>query len=299
MRGEEPGIGNLVHSDLDADRLDYLPRTAIHAGLPYGRIDLDYLVSQISIDRDDRLCFSPKALNAVDHCLLGRYFDRMTIAFHKTVVGFELLLEQVLQDLFELNSVLKLTKADVRRMLQKGEWAAFDDDSIVAMIRKHLTTSAKPAVKARALAVLHREPLKLLAQLEYLGDRNDKDPFDVQVQIVERNIESWRKESASPFWTYWVKDGFTLTSLASSTPVSVARSITEQELEQSARIRRRNSQLSDPVTEVKQSLMSALGEKGYYALRVYALVGRPMINQAKVRQMLKRDLPGNRWVVTV
>jgi HD superfamily phosphohydrolase len=299
MRGEEPGIGNLVKSDLDADRLDYLPRTAIHAGLPYGRIDLGYLVSQISTDRDDRLCFSSKALNAVDHCLLARYFDRMTIAFHKTVVGFELLLEQVLQDLLELQGVLKLTKTEVKRMIQKDEWAAFDDDSVVALIREHLATSKKPAVKARAQALLYRRPLKLVAQLEYLGDRNDKDSFDEQVQIVERNIEHWRKESKLHYWTYWVKDGFTLTSLASSTPISVARKITEQELEESARIKRRTNRISDPVTEVRQSLMSGLGGRAYYALRVYALVARPTPDLSKVRQLLKRDLPGNRWVITV
>ncbi len=165
MKGEEPGFGNLVKSDLDADRLDYLLRTAVHAGLPYGRIDLNYLVSQVTTDREGRICFSPKALNAVDHCLLARYFDRMTVAYHKTVAGFELLLEQVIHDLLDDGKVLAAKKADIRKMIKQGAWASFDDDAVIALVRTHLVTHSSRAVRQRAQALLHREPLKLVAQL--------------------------------------------------------------------------------------------------------------------------------------
>ncbi len=299
MKGEEPGFGNLVKSDLDADRLDYLLRTAVHAGLPYGRIDLNYLVSQVTTDREGRICFSQKAVNAVDHCLLARYFDRMTVAYHKTVAGFELLLEQVIHDLLDDDKVLAAKKVDIRRMIKQGAWASFDDDAVIALVRKHLATHSSRVVRQRAQALLHREPLKLVAQLEYLGDRDEKAAFDEQVQTVERRIDGWRKASKLSLWTHWVKDGFALTSLASTTPVSVARRITEQELEQSARIRRRTSRISDPITEVKQSLMSTLGEKAYYALRVYALIPRPAPDLTKVRELIRKDLPGSRWIIAI
>ena len=37
----DSSFGNLVKSDLDADRIDYLLRTAHHTGVPYGSIDVD------------------------------------------------------------------------------------------------------------------------------------------------------------------------------------------------------------------------------------------------------------------
>ena len=42
-----PRFANLVSSDLDADRIDYLMRTAHYTGLPYGSVDLAYLLSQL------------------------------------------------------------------------------------------------------------------------------------------------------------------------------------------------------------------------------------------------------------
>src|SRR5207244_578989 len=38
MRIKPSPLANIISSDLDADRLDYLQRTAIHSGLPYGRV---------------------------------------------------------------------------------------------------------------------------------------------------------------------------------------------------------------------------------------------------------------------
>ena len=52
---------NVVSSDLDADRIDYLLRTAHHTGLPYGSTDLNYLVTQVRLDNVGRVCFSNRA----------------------------------------------------------------------------------------------------------------------------------------------------------------------------------------------------------------------------------------------
>ncbi len=45
VREEPPRFANLISADLDADRIDYLLRTAHHTGLPYGSVDLDYLLT--------------------------------------------------------------------------------------------------------------------------------------------------------------------------------------------------------------------------------------------------------------
>ena len=49
-----PRFANLISSDLDADRIDYLSRTARHTGLPYGSVDIDYLLSQMKLDSQNR-----------------------------------------------------------------------------------------------------------------------------------------------------------------------------------------------------------------------------------------------------
>src|SRR5260370_11321835 len=41
----DPQLSKLIHSSLDMDRLDYLLRDARAAGVPYGEIDLNYLLN--------------------------------------------------------------------------------------------------------------------------------------------------------------------------------------------------------------------------------------------------------------
>lgn len=76
---------DIVSSGLDADRLDYLQRTAHHSGIPYGSIDFNYLISQVQMDQDGNIGFTDKARLAVDHFLLSRWFEYQQIIFHKTV----------------------------------------------------------------------------------------------------------------------------------------------------------------------------------------------------------------------
>jgi len=291
MQGKSPGLGNLVKSDLDADRLDYLLRTSVHTGLPYGSIDLSYLINQVRLDKERRICFTSKAQNAVDHILLGRYFDRMTVAFHKVVVAFELLLEQVLFDVFDARSVAAL-RSDIERQIAERVWSSVDDGYMVARMRSLASETTDANIAARIQALLNRTAPKLVAQLEYVDDRED-DSFADQRNLVEKELPGWIQHSGVSFLRHWVKD-FTLTTLASSMPLSGFRKLTAQEFEQSARILQRNGS-SIPVMEAKSSLMRVLSDKAYYALRIYALIdpNRPD-STARLRDTLRTSLSA-RW----
>lgn len=294
LQGKEPSLSNLVKSDLDADQLDYLLRTAIHSGLPYGQIDLDYLISQMVRDKEDRLCFLPKALNAVDHCLLGRYFDRMTVAYHKTVAGFELLLQKVISDLVS-EGELKATKKDIEDRIDGGQWAEFDDSFIVGKMRNVLEKKPAADLRERIDAILHRRPLRVITQLEYLSDRNDQS-FVGQEETVKAALSRWQEESKLSFWDCWSKGGFTLTSLGGMTPITIARKLTPQDLEESAHILVAKDEPARPVQEVERSLMRVLSQEAYYALRVYALVpDQSKETVTQLRKMLKADLKDPRW----
>ena len=93
------GLPSLVSSDLDCDRLDYLLRTAHCAGLPYGKVDVEYITTQMAVDSDGFLCLTKKALRAVDNLLVSRYYDYTQVAFHKTVVALEEVLCNVIREL--------------------------------------------------------------------------------------------------------------------------------------------------------------------------------------------------------
>ena len=91
----------LLHSELDADRLDYLLRDSFFTGVGYGQIDLDYIISRLAIFRDDGqvadLCVEHKGLHTVEHYILGRFFLQTQVIFNRKVRFMDLIYRDVMQ----------------------------------------------------------------------------------------------------------------------------------------------------------------------------------------------------------
>nr|MBN2276814.1 HD domain-containing protein [candidate division Zixibacteria bacterium] len=88
---QNPFHVQLMSSTLDCDRLDYMLRDAKSTGTSYGIVDLDYILRNLKWDKKNELiCFTPKAITAIEHFITNRYFS-YNIIYHKTTVGFELM----------------------------------------------------------------------------------------------------------------------------------------------------------------------------------------------------------------
>lgn len=96
-----PIYAQLLHSSLDADRLDYLLRDSRQAGVAFGTIELNYIIEQmrvyncnISDNGSDNvkiplIVFRDKAKHALEHFLMARYFHYTQVVQHKTAIAFE------------------------------------------------------------------------------------------------------------------------------------------------------------------------------------------------------------------
>jgi HD superfamily phosphohydrolase len=69
-----PLIWQLVSSQLDCDRLDYLLRDSYFTGASYGHLDLDRIIQSMDLDADGNLVLSRNGQTAIEHYLLVRYF---------------------------------------------------------------------------------------------------------------------------------------------------------------------------------------------------------------------------------
>jgi HD superfamily phosphohydrolase len=130
FRGEHDRriYNDLIHSSLDLDRMDYLIRDAIGTGVPFGRIDLEYLLSHLDADKDGRLGLEPKAITAAEHFMLARYFMSKVVYFHKTVFAFEALMRQVLFLLRKEGLLWPDGNAVKDAVRDESEFAKFHDD---------------------------------------------------------------------------------------------------------------------------------------------------------------------------
>lgn len=84
----------LISGQMDADRMDYLLRDSYHAGVEYGRFDLNRIIATVQAVKDPesetlRLGVSEGGAHAAERLVLARYEMFTQVYFHKTRVAFD------------------------------------------------------------------------------------------------------------------------------------------------------------------------------------------------------------------
>ncbi|MCA1825723.1 MAG: HD domain-containing protein [Myxococcales bacterium] len=92
-----PILRQVVSGELDADRMDYLQRDSFFTGVNYGKFDADWIIQNLeSVEREGRvhLALQRRAVMAFEDFLLSRYHMFLSVYFHSTSVGYEVLLQR-------------------------------------------------------------------------------------------------------------------------------------------------------------------------------------------------------------
>jgi len=98
-----PLIEQLISSQLDIDRLDYLERDAYFTGAAYGHIDLDRLMRVVVI-KNKKLAFKASGIHAIENYLVARYHMYWQVYYHPKARAYEVILEKIylrVKDLLE------------------------------------------------------------------------------------------------------------------------------------------------------------------------------------------------------
>lgn len=92
-------VSQLVSSQLDADRLDYLVRDAYFTGVQYGQTDVHRIANTLTIWHgkgndpfNETAVVKLKGINAIEDYILGRHLMYKGVYYHKISRGMELLL---------------------------------------------------------------------------------------------------------------------------------------------------------------------------------------------------------------
>lgn len=95
-----PILSQLVSSELDVDRMDYLSRDSYFCGTSYGKIDLDWLISNLTYyqHKDQlNLAISRRALYTFDDFLISRHHMYLMIYFHHKSIVYDEMLHRYLK----------------------------------------------------------------------------------------------------------------------------------------------------------------------------------------------------------
>jgi len=93
---ERPFFHQLVSSQLDMDRLDYLNRDSFYTGVQEGRPGADRLIKMLTVV-DERLALEEKAIYSIENFLVSRRLMYWQVYLHKTVTAAEQMVIRIVQ----------------------------------------------------------------------------------------------------------------------------------------------------------------------------------------------------------
>lgn len=103
----------ILHSELDADGIDYLMRDAMFSGTSFGAFELDQLIGCMEIgmyDGKQILCINPKGIAAADQYLINKFFSYSQVVFNKHISVTEWMSEQIVNWMQKKNAFFPLCK---------------------------------------------------------------------------------------------------------------------------------------------------------------------------------------------
>ena len=86
----------LISSQLDMDRLDYLQRDSFFTGVQEGTINPDRIIAMLDV-QDDRIVVQAKGIYSIENFLVSRRLMYWQVYLHKTTVSTEQMLIQVVR----------------------------------------------------------------------------------------------------------------------------------------------------------------------------------------------------------
>ena len=185
----------LISSQLDMDRLDYLRRDSFYTGVTEGNIGSARIIKMLNVT-DDRLVVEAKGIYSVENYLTTRRLMYWQVYLHKTTVGYEKILVNALRRAKELahNGHTPFAAPALAYFLENDidrEW--FDTHEEALQMYAELDDSDIWS----ALKVWRHSDDKILATLA--ADLLDRHLFKVEVteeQPTEEHISKIRQQIA-------------------------------------------------------------------------------------------------------
>ncbi len=100
--GKNPLLSQIVSSQLDADRMDYLLRDAYFTGTKYGEFDMERILRTLRIEKGRQLVVKQSGVYAVENYIMSRYHMYWQVYYHPTARSYECIMHALFRRLKEL-----------------------------------------------------------------------------------------------------------------------------------------------------------------------------------------------------
>lgn len=167
-----PLLHQLVSSEMDCDRMDYLLRDSYFCGVSYGKFDLDWIIDNLReaiIDGKAYLGISERAVSTFDDFLLCRFHMFLMVYFHYKAVCLEKMLARY----------FKAAPNEYRIPSDIEEYLEHDDHRLMKVLRGSSNIWAKKImlndIPPKIFETFGSDQLPGLAKLEQMLQSNGVD----------------------------------------------------------------------------------------------------------------------------
>ena len=172
-------LHELVSSQLDMDRMDYLKRDSFYTGVTEGIIGSDRIIKMLNV-KDDKLVVEKKGIYSIEKFLIARRLMYWQVYFHKTVIAAEYLMVNLIRrarfliqnnaDLFTPESLRFFLEKEIDKTYFENNKALVIqnflnlDDTDIIMAAKQWSSSTDKVLYSLANSYMNRKLPKVLIQ---------------------------------------------------------------------------------------------------------------------------------------
>lgn len=164
-------LHQLVSSQIDTDRLDYLNRDSFFTGVSEGVVSSERIIKMLNV-RNDKLVVEQKGLYSIEKFLIARRLMYWQVYLHKTVVGAEQILRSIIErvryllangeKLFSLPELqLLLLQNDKINTQELCHYTSIDDNDIATSIKAWAKSNDK-ILSYLCQALINRELFRII-----------------------------------------------------------------------------------------------------------------------------------------
>lgn len=192
-------MNQIISSQLDADRMDYLLRDAYETGTSYGMFDLERILRTLRV-KDEKLCIKESGMHSVEDYIMARYHMYWQVYLHPDAKSYEILIEQFFKRYKELHisiPVFEVFRDD--HILSNEEFFLMDESRMYYGFQEALSCEDE-ILRDFANRILNRH------LFDWIEDPSEEQEKQIMEQIRNPYYIYRTQSSSKAYLPYYEKD---------------------------------------------------------------------------------------------
>jgi HD superfamily phosphohydrolase len=288
VKGTDPSImaNQILHSEIDCDRMDYLLRDAHYTGLKYGSYDRDYLLHHFKprrVGNHDILTIKQNALNCIEDFLMSRFAWYSQVVRSPRGAKYDAIAEHICFFLLEKNLIYRYS--DLLEMItnEPERFWGFNDSYFINLVHTQYMNGGfdkYPKIKNMAQTLIfagdarHIQTNELQKILLNKDDEFSNQKLFKKIEKKVEEIEAFLKEKGSS--EDWIISDLPKKEISF---VKSPKSIIENKTEENVLLERDPVKISCDdgsvklLAELDNSIISRLNNTNNYIPNVFVSLG--------------------------